>query len=406
MARSRFCARSRTCTSSPRRARCGCTTARPSDVRGGMTDALGARRAVRRRRGLGRRTDRRRDPQDRGDEPAAQLPRHRQLRAGARDDAGRRAVRRRADAREGPERDGGNPHDVLVARVRELRARERLRGRAPDPRCRLRHPRQVEHAGVRDHSGDRVRPERRLPQPLGSQPHTGRLVGRRGGSRRGRAIPLAHGSDGGGSIRIPASCCGLFGIKPSRGRVSAAPLVSGSLELSQSGPISVTVRDAAAFLDVLAGYEPGDPHWPPPPNGRSSRRSAPTQAGCGSRSPPTRRPAPVDPRLVGVARAAADALAGLGHEVIDATLQWVDEDLLTGLRSSGRSGRRSIPVATARCSSRSTGCSPTRRCDLERRLRAGGRWFQGFARRVVTFWADVDMVLTPALGCRRSRSAG
>ena len=55
------------------------------------------------------------------------------------------------------------------------------------------------------------------------------------------ALPLAHGSDGGGSIRIPASCCGLFGIKPSRGRVSPAPFVSGSLELSQSGPLSVTV---------------------------------------------------------------------------------------------------------------------------------------------------------------------
>ncbi len=93
-----------------------------------------------------------------------------------------------------------------------------------------------------------------------------------GGSSGGAAaavaagtMPLAHGSDGGGSIRIPASCCGLFGIKPSRGRVSPAPYVSGSLELSQSGPLSVSVRDAAAFLDAIAGYEPGDAHWAPPP---------------------------------------------------------------------------------------------------------------------------------------------
>ncbi len=93
-----------------------------------------------------------------------------------------------------------------------------------------------------------------------------------GGSSGGAAaavasgvLPLAHGSDGGGSVRIPATCCGLFGLKPSRGRVSPAPFTSGSLELSQSGPLSVTVRDAAAFLDAIAGYESGDAHWAPPP---------------------------------------------------------------------------------------------------------------------------------------------
>ena len=92
-----------------------------------------------------------------------------------------------------------------------------------------------------------------------------------GGSSGGAAAalaagltPLAHGTDGGGSIRIPASCCGLFGFKPSRGRVSTAPFPS--LEgLSTSGPITRSVADAAALLDVLAGYEPGDPWWAPPP---------------------------------------------------------------------------------------------------------------------------------------------
>src|SRR5205823_11191398 len=64
---------------------------------------------------------------------------------------------------------------------------------------------------------------------------------------------------------IPASCCGLFGLKPSRGRVSPAPWTSGSLELSQGGGISVTVRDAAAFLDATHGYEWGDGHWATPP---------------------------------------------------------------------------------------------------------------------------------------------
>ena len=102
-------------------------------------------------------------------------------------------------------------------------------------------------------------------------------------------LPLAHGSDGGGSVRIPAACCGLFGMKPSRGRVSPAPYVSGSLELSQSGPISVTVRDAAAFLDVLAGYEPGDAHWAPPPERPFLEEVGGIPAGCASRSRPSRQ---------------------------------------------------------------------------------------------------------------------
>jgi Asp-tRNA(Asn)/Glu-tRNA(Gln) amidotransferase A subunit family amidase len=86
-----------------------------------------------------------------------------------------------------------------------------------------------------------------------------------GGSSGGAAAavaaglaPVAHASDGGGSIRIPASCCGLFGLKPSRGRVTPAPYadVNG---LGTAGTVARTVADAAALLDVLAGPESGDP---------------------------------------------------------------------------------------------------------------------------------------------------
>ena len=66
-------------------------------------------------------------------------------------------------------------------------------------------------------------------------------------------VPVAQGSDGGGSIRIPASCCGLVGLKPTRGRISGAPMYGDPVGLSTNGALARTVRDAAAFLDVMAG---------------------------------------------------------------------------------------------------------------------------------------------------------
>lgn len=76
---------------------------------------------------------------------------------------------------------------------------------------------------------------------------------------------IAQGSDGGGSIRGPASCCGLVGIKPSRGRVTHAPYGDRLNGISTSGPIGRTVADSAALLDAMSGYVVGDPYWLPDP---------------------------------------------------------------------------------------------------------------------------------------------
>src|SRR6184192_3769733 len=92
-----------------------------------------------------------------------------------------------------------------------------------------------------------------------------------GGSSGGSAaavaagiVPVAHGNDGGGSVRIPAACCGLVGLKPARGRISVAPeLGDGFLVID--GVLTRTVADTAAILDVLAGYEVGDASWAPAP---------------------------------------------------------------------------------------------------------------------------------------------
>ena len=95
-----------------------------------------------------------------------------------------------------------------------------------------------------------------------------------GGSSGGAAaavaaglLPVAPGSDGGGSIRIPASCCGLVGLKPTRGRISGAPRYGDPVGLATAGTLARSVRDAAALLDVLAGRRVGDPFWAPEPSG-------------------------------------------------------------------------------------------------------------------------------------------
>ncbi len=152
-----------------------------------------------------------------------------------------------------------------------------------------------------------------------------------GGSSGGAAaavaaglVPVAHGSDGGGSIRIPASCCGLYGLKPSRGRVSAGPVYGEPIGLSTHGPLARNVRDAAAMLDAMAGPATGDPYWAPPlPEGE-------TFLGWCDREPGRLRIArfarpflpgvEVHPEVLRAYDAAARLLEHLGHDVEEVDL--------------------------------------------------------------------------------------
>ena len=145
-----------------------------------------------------------------------------------------------------------------------------------------------------------------------------------GGSSGGAAaavaaglVPVAQGSDGGGSIRIPASCCGLVGFKPSRGVVSGAPVYGDPVGLACSGPLARDVRDAAALLDVLAGRRVGDPFWSTASGFLDACERPVGRLRIARFVEPVIADVDVDPECVSAWEAASRLLASLGHEVED-----------------------------------------------------------------------------------------
>jgi amidase len=143
-------------------------------------------------------------------------------------------------------------------------------------------------------------------------------------------VPLAHGNDGGGSIRIPAACCGLVGLKAARGRVSVGP-EGGDSFLVSDGVLTHTVEETAALLDVLAGYESGDATWAPAPEcpfAEQARRD-PGRLRVGVALKPPLTEAEVDPACANAARSAAAELESLGHSVEEITPPWAEGELLS-----------------------------------------------------------------------------
>jgi amidase len=228
-----------------------------------------------------------------------------------------------------------------------------------------------------------------------------------GGSSGGAAAavaaglaPAAQGSDGGGSIRIPASCCGLFGIKPARGRVSNAPYGDGSVALATSGPITRSVADAAAILDAMTGYEWGDAQWAPPPE-------RPFLAEAGAEPEPLRIAlvtsppvdVPVHPACARAAEQAAALLDELGHHVDDAAAPpWSSDDVIPLFLRVWQLSPALYPVPD------SSLLEPHNRAFVEQAAATSsveyGRTvvrLQAIARSIVSFFADYDLLLTPTL---------
>lgn len=241
-----------------------------------------------------------------------------------------------------------------------------------------------------------------------------------GGSSGGSAaavasgmVPIAHGSDGGGSIRIPAACCGLVGLKTSRGRISRGP-DQGDSFLATDGVLTRTVADTAAGLDLLAGYEPGDAAWAPPPYEPFSQTA--------SRAPGRLRialvvqpPLDVDvhPLAERGARDAAGLLETLGHEVVEAEPPMRFDDLFEtftdlwaamvslgvryGEMVSGReAGRDDVEALTWALHERALATPST---SYLRALTV----MQRVGRSLVEWSSQWDAVLTPALAQRPLR---
>ncbi len=242
-----------------------------------------------------------------------------------------------------------------------------------------------------------------------------------GGSSGGSAaavaaglVPIAHGNDGGGSIRIPAACCGLVGLKPARGRVSVGP-DAGQSFLVGDGVLTRDVRDTAAVLDVLAGYEPGDANWASPPPGPyvdavTPDAGPPTRLRIGLALNPPLDGATLDPVSEAAARDAATLLASLGHDVDEITPPWSGLDLLPDFT---RAFGPHVSMTTW-IGGRLAGREPTeddvepltwlmweraRAQDTLTLLAAQAR-LEAVARAVVAFLTGWDAVLTPALGRR------
>lgn len=238
-----------------------------------------------------------------------------------------------------------------------------------------------------------------------------------GGSSGGSAaavaagmVPMASGGDGGGSIRIPASCCGLFGFKPSRGLVPTGPAFSEIWAgFVTEGVLTRSVRDSAALLDTVIGPDPGAPYAAPMPL-RPLIDEVATDPGR-LRIAITTQPLfgrTVHPDCVAAAEDAARLLAGLGHVVEEATPPVDREELsiafVTVLAAQTRVQIEAVAAAVGRRPRAADFEPATYALGLLGRAVGADRYvaallaLQLAARRLAPFFERHDLLLTPTLG--------
>lgn len=234
-----------------------------------------------------------------------------------------------------------------------------------------------------------------------------------GGSSGGAAaavaagiVPIAHGSDGGGSIRIPAAACGLVGLKPSRGRVSTGPHGVDGAGLGATGVLTWDVRDTAVALDALDASAmgwPGDDRVLPPPSAGSflaacEEEPAPLRVGVLT-TPIITPDAPVHDQALAAVERATSLLTAMGHRVEETTVPFPAADWLPFLEVW------SVMAASAPLPPEAEPLL----VPLTRWMRERGRGVDGVTyanaiaagqrmqRSAAAAWSDVDVVLSPTL---------
>lgn len=240
-----------------------------------------------------------------------------------------------------------------------------------------------------------------------------------GGSSGGSAaavaagiVPLAHGNDGGGSIRIPAACCGLVGLKPTRGRISLAPNLGDVMGgLVNEHVLTRSVRDSAAALDATEGYVPGDPYTAPSKKNPylEEVRTHPGRLKIAFSSQSFLQDAPLHKEAVRAVEEAARLCTELGHEVIEAAPAFNYEQVADAFFSVYAAGHASLIEAIKQI----TGVPPTpetmeslafnfyekgEKVTAAQYLMAVAT-LQSLSRQIAVFFEDYDISLSPALGC-------
>jgi len=230
----------------------------------------------------------------------------------------------------------------------------------------------------------------------------------------GGLVPLAHGSDGGGSIRIPASCCGLFGMKPSRGRTSFAPAYGEHLGgLVNEHVLTRSVRDSAAVLDLIAGNQPGDPYAAPPQISRyTAEITAPPRAlriGFATRRlTPEGSMLESHPDCVAAVAHTARLLESLGHRVEPVEIDALrDPDWFPNFLAVWIVGVTQEIDDASRVIGRAIEPHEVERltwalAELGRLITAPGyagawAWIRRATRRIAEFWTRYDLWLTPTV---------